>query len=161
WYRPASMAVIIAGDVDAAAVQTLIAHDMGSVPTRGRERDPQTPSPTQGPPKALVFQDPEITQTDLTIEKAFADRETPTFEHYRRSLARNVILGVLSERLEDLMVDKDYPPVGADAFLVRLDAATQVSGLETRVKEGRVPDAIAALLEERERAARYPPTWAE
>jgi zinc protease len=161
WYRPESMAVVVAGDVDVAAIAALVERDMASLPTRGRERDPIVPAVTEGAPTALVFRDPELTQVDLTIEKATADREEPTFAHYRESLARNVILGVVGERLEDLMVDKESPLVGADAFRVRVDAATQVSGLETRVKDGRVSDAIAVLLQERERAARYPPTWPE
>ncbi len=160
WYRPEAMAVVVAGDIDVAAVKALVEREMGTIPTRGREREPPVAAatPAMG---ALVFTDPELTQIDLTIERAFADREDPTFAHYRETLARNVLVGVVGERLEDRMVDKDCPLTGASPFLVRLDAATQVAGLETRVKEGRVEEAIAVLLEERERAARYPPTWAE
>jgi zinc protease len=160
WYRPESMAVIVAGDVDVLEVRAAIERAMGSLEARGRPREPIPAAVGEGT-RVLVFQDPEITQTDLTIEKTIADREEPTFAHYRESLARNVVLGVVNERLEDLMVDKECPLVGADAFLVRVDAATEASGLETGVKEGRVRDAIAVLLDERERAARYPPTWSE
>jgi zinc protease len=161
WYRPDAMAVIVAGDVDPAQVQALFDKELGGLPTRGKLRGAVPAAEITGPPRAVVFSDPELTATNVSVSRTFARKEEPTGANYRENLARGLILGVMNERLGERGIDPDAPFIGAGAFADRLDSATEESGLSAKAKSGRVADTLAALLEERERAVRYLPTAAE
>jgi len=156
WYRPDLMAVVAVGDVDTSAIEGLIKRHFGRIPAAASPRPrPVYDVPDQPGTAFAIATDPEATSSSIAVYRKDDLRDPTTVAAYRESLVERLFAGMLSARFSELAQKPDAPFVGAGAgrgAFVRTKEATILSGL---AKEGRIADALAAMLREAERVARH------
>jgi zinc protease len=157
WYRPDLMAVIVVGDFDKAATETLVkSHFSGiAAPTSPRPR-PTYDIPDRPGTAYMILKDKETTSTTIEIDNLMKSREQGSVEVYRQKTIDRLFSSLLNARLQEL-AQKPDPPfvmafVGRGGFVARTkDDAT----LSAMVKEDGVERGLDALVAEAERVSRF------
>src|SRR5690242_11332296 len=101
WYRPERMAVVVVGDVDPDAMESSIKSDFGPL----KARAPAAPLPDSSVPinKELlvsVASDPELTRSNVTIERKRKRESEQKAVDYRRDLVQRIVEHIMSERFD-------------------------------------------------------------
>lgn len=162
WYRPDLMSVIVVGDVDPDAVQAKIEAHFGGISAPRDPRPRVRPDvPDRAEPAHVVFSDPEITRTSLSLEAGADWRHEGTYAAYREGFVHGAFFFVMNERLADLARDPDGPFLGAGASRGRRTPVDGVWSLAAQPREGRVLEAYERLLIELARMRQHGPTEAE
>lgn len=149
WYRPDLMAVIAVGDFDPAAMEKEIVAKFGDLPKAQNPRSrPRGGMPQAKGTRVSIATDPEATATTVQIQNLVPHRPEASKRDYRRLIAEQVYSMILNERLASIARRTDAPFIaafGSISDLVRdIDAFTRVAN----VKQGKVEDALRALLTE-------------
>ena len=85
WYRPDLMAVIVVGDFDPAAMETLIKSHFGSIPAAASPRPrPVYDVPDQPGTRYTIATDPEATRTTVGVSSTMSARDQSTLGAYRQ-----------------------------------------------------------------------------
>lgn len=149
WYRPSLMAVIAVGDFDPGTVAGLVEKHFSGL------REPDDPPERHYPPipnhkETLygTFSDPEVTSTSLSVIFKIDDVEENSHAAYRETLVEQLAIAMVNERLADVARTADSPLLGAGMGKQRLTPTKSTYGLGASVKEGRVEEALAAVLME-------------
>ena len=163
WYRPDLMALIVVGDVDAAAVEADVRARFGALPAQedARERTRYTVPAYEGT-RISVTTDPELPTTTVAVAYRLEDRDEPTIGGERQTVVESLYAGMFSLRLAELTRQADPPFVSAggsrtEAFL-NTGPAFVLSAL---VQGDRIHRALETLILESERALRFGFTEAE
>ena len=155
WYRPNLMAVIVVGDIDPAlAEKKIIAHfSKFKNPATTRVRPSIIPIQNWTKPEAMVVTDDEATNTMVQIFNFVQpDKKIKTWGDYRQSMVQGLFSSLINQRLNEL-TQKEKPPfifgsTGFNEFLRGYKAFTSFAFLG----QGKVEDAVNALVSETERA---------
>ncbi|MBA3541550.1 MAG: insulinase family protein [Deltaproteobacteria bacterium] len=104
WYRPDLMAVIVVGDVDAAAIEKEIKARFADVPVAaaGAPKRVATPVSTDLPPRYVVARDRETAVFGVSIDHQFPHRTLATAADLRRALVEAMFSQLVSSRLETI-----------------------------------------------------------
>ncbi len=162
WYRPDLMAVVVVGDVDAAAVEAMIrARFDGFQPRPDAPRRELYPVPFHDDTRVVIATDAEAPYTiiQMTFKQPVARERTNA--DARAQLVRNLFFGVLGSRLGEIPQQPGAPFAaafaGAGGGLRTLDEASVVA----LANEAQIGEAVRVLATEAERARRYGVTATE
>jgi len=156
WYRPDLMAVIIVGDFDPTAVETLIKKHFGSIPAATSPRPrPVYDVPDQPGTRYTIATDPEATRTTVGISTTMAARDQTTLGAYRQQTIERTFAGLLSARLSEIGQKPGAPFLDAQTNRGLFVQSAEVTTLIALVPDGGVEKGLAALFTEADRVARF------
>ena len=157
WYRPDLMAVVIVGDIDPARAESLVKAHFGAMKNPSPLR-PRTYAPisARAATEAVVATDKEASGNAVMIRYPVRDaRERNTFGAYREKLIDLMFTAMLNQRMQELTQQASPPFMGGGSSLGKLTPRYKSYGAVASLgKEGAAP-AIAALVQENERARQF------
>ena len=157
WYRPDLMAVVVVGDIEPARAEQLIKAHFGAMtnPAPARART-YAPIAARAATEALVITDKEASGNSVLIR--YPVRPAPphaSFGDFRAKLVDALFGAMLGQRLQDLAQQAKPPFIGAGSGIARMTPRYQsYSAGATIGKDGAAP-ALAALVQENERARKF------
>ncbi len=162
WYRPDLMAVVVVGDVDAAAVEQMIhARFDGFQPHESAPRRELFPVPFHDDTRVTVATDPEAPYSVVQFQFKQPMSRERTVADARVRLVENLFFGVLASRLGEIPRQPGAPFAASFAAagggLRTVDEATIVA----LANEAQIGEAVRVLATEAERARRYGVTETE
>jgi zinc protease len=104
WYRPERTTVVVAGDVDPAAVRALIERELGAWEARGPappEPDARATAAGERGPRATVVTDPEQPFAEVRLVRTRPAAPARTVGDWRRRLAARLGVWMINERLRE------------------------------------------------------------
>jgi zinc protease len=163
WYRPDLMAVVAVGDIDPAEAEKLIKAHFGRLknpsPARARE---YAPIPTRSATEALVVTDKEAGGAAVLIRYPVQPVvDAGTIGAYREELVERLFGAMLNQRLQALAQQPQPPFIGASSSLGKLTRRYKAYSAGAALGSSGAQPAIAALVQENERARRFGFTAAE
>ena len=163
WYRPDLMALIVVGDVDAAAVEADVRGRFGALPAQEDARERRRYSvPAYEGTRISVATDPELTSTTVAVAYRLDYSYDPTIGGVRRGIVEGLYSGMFSLRLSDLTRQADPPFISAGGSRTQAFLNTGPAFVLSALVQGdRIHRALEALITESERALRFGFTEAE
>ena len=148
WYRPESMAVVAVGDFDPARMQELIRARFSGLkdPDGAAAVRPEYPVPDHAATLYAPASDPEATASRVSVYTQHEVRLVRSEADYRRELLEGLYNGMLNARLDELSKKPDNPFTRAYSYSYRSLRTKQAYVLTARVREGRIPQTLQALL---------------
>ena len=155
WYRPDLQGIIVVGDIDVDQVEGKIRNLFGPITVQqpvAQRVNYSVPDNTEA--IVVADSDPEVTSQVVMISMkhpAIPDSVRNTLPMYLQEVLVGTATGVINQRLHELSLKADCPFQGAsvsdDAFLLS-SKVTGALNIEIVPKEGRVEEAIKAVMEE-------------
>ncbi|MBV8667037.1 MAG: insulinase family protein [Burkholderiaceae bacterium] len=157
WYRPDLMAVVVVGDIEPAQAEAAIRAHFGHLVNPEHERPRNyTAIPSRTQSEGLVITDPEATSDGIMIRyPAVPAKPQVTLGDYRKSMVRNLITGMLNQRLAELTQQADPPFLGAGSGISSLTRSYELFASSAQPGPGGAVPAVAAMVQENERARRF------
>ena len=156
WYRPDLMAVIVVGDFDPPAIETLIRSHFGSIPAPSSPRPrPIYDVPDQPGTRYTVATDSEASATTVSVTSLMAARDQTTVGAYRQQTIERVFSGLLSGRFAEMAHKPDAPFLDAETSRGLFVRSAEATSLNALVGDGGVEKGLAALFTEAVRIARF------
>jgi len=162
WYRPDNLAVIAVGDIEPADLEKQIATRFGDLKNPAKERK----RATGGVPKAdgtriSIETDKELPTARVEIYNFVPARSTSTLPDLRRFYVEQLYTRILNERFALLGRRPDAPFTNAFASIG--EEVREIDGFtrSAQVKNGKVEDALRALVTEVVRVERHGITQGE
>ena len=113
WYRPELMALVIVGDVDAAAIEERIVRQFSTLENNpGRERQ-EFSVPINETPAVKVVSDPEVQTASFELSIKTATPSFRTEADYKGYLVRSIFWGIFNDRLGEVAQEPEAPFIGA------------------------------------------------
>jgi zinc protease len=158
WYHPERMAVVVAGDIDPAAVQSAIEQRFGAL-ARGKEPlpGPEYPVAIGTNPSAAVLTDSELSASVVSLTLKTPPLIARTEADLREQSLSRLTAGMLGRRLNEAVQSPSAPFTEAGCEYVPYRGNQQIAVMRVWVqsKRGRLPDSLDALLTEVERVKRH------
>lgn len=157
WYRPDLMAVIVVGDIEPAAAETMIKkHFQGlknPVPARPRVYA-EVPGRTRS--EGIVATDKEATNHVLQVYYSYRPAKPEgTLGDYRSSIVKSLFNSMINVRLQELTQQKEPPFLyGATSLSEFVHGYEVLSSFAVLTSAGAQP-AIDALMQESQRARQF------
>jgi len=156
WYRPDRMAVVVVGDIDAAAAEQLIAKHFGGLEKSAlSEPRPVYPIPPHEDTRFGIATDPEAQQSTVAVMHKQRFEPTRTVADYRESLVRTVVFQMMNARFGELARQSDAPFIAASAEGDQFGRTVEAFTLAARVTDGGIAKGLEALAREAARVERY------
>jgi len=158
WYRPDLMAVIVVGDVNRDAVETMIKERFSSLaaPRPARPR-PTYDVPDHDGTRYTVVTDKEATATAVELSNLRPSRSQSTVGGYRDIIKDQLFGDLLTARFNELR-DRANPPVlraRADRGLFPTTPTRDEAELQALVANDGVAPGLDALVTELQRVSRF------
>ena len=156
WYRPELMAVIAVGDADPARLERLIRTTFGGLrrAPKGRPRL-SAPVPAHDSTLVSIATDPELTASSVGVLWKRPARPLRVVGDLRTELIDRIHNSLLNQRFSELALRPDAPFTGAGASSGGFVRGSEYASLDANAKEGKLLDALRALLVEAERVQRH------
>ena len=157
WYRPDLMAVVVVGDIDPARAESLIKSHFSRLknPARPRARE-YAAIPARADTEALVVLDHEASGNSVLIRYPLQPvREPGTIRAYREELVQALFGAMLNQRLIELAQQPEPPFLAASSALGKLTPRYHSYNASASLGPRGAAPAIAALVQENERARRH------
>jgi zinc protease len=156
WYRPDLMAFVVVGDIDPDAVEKTIHDHFSGLQNPANERPRKSfPVPDQPGTKALVVSDKEMPVVQLALFcKTNPEKETLQ-KDYRKSLAYQLITGMLTQRLNELREQANPPVLNSQVAYGSMVPEKSFFQLIALVPETGIERGVQALITESERAVQF------
>ncbi|HET9991804.1 MAG TPA: insulinase family protein [Kofleriaceae bacterium] len=149
WYRPDNMAVIAVGDFDPAQLEKELQRRFGDLQNPAQERPRVVvPVPHDQPTAVTVATDPELPSTQVTIYDKLDHRREATKGDYRRYLVEGLYHQMLGARFSELAQEPDAPFLFAGSMTGSFVRASDLFTRQAQAKEGKVREALAAVVKE-------------
>jgi zinc protease len=162
WYRPDLQAIIAVGDFDVNEMEKQIKERFSKIPKRKnpREREYFT-VPFHKETKSSIVTDPEGRFTRVLIFNKHDVKPLNTEENYKEFLMKSLAGSIMSQRMAEIVTDKDAPMVYAGESFTSL-RRTIASWISIGVaKSGKSKVTLERLLLENEKVLRFGFTEAE
>jgi zinc protease len=146
WYRPDRMALVIVGDIDAAATEAMVRAEFGArqtPPAAAPDRTYEVPLHSELLVK--VATDPEATGSSVSIIRKRARQSEETVAAYRRSLVHGLVSQMLNDRFDELSRRPDAPFLGAGADEGGLSPTVSTFSLTAGVEDGKLAAGVSVL----------------
>jgi zinc protease len=154
-YTADRIAIVVAGDLDAAAAEQLIRQYFAAIPGRKSAKRPIYPVPAHNDTRVAVATDPEAQASSVSVFHTRPLRKSLTVGDYRRDLVRSLFEAMLNARLAEIARRPDAPFLGASAGDDTLGRTVEAFGVSARVNEGGIPKGIEALEQELARVRQF------
>lgn len=162
WYRPDLMSLIVVGDVEPDAVEALIKERFGAIDPSERPRERVRPEISDdAAPTTVVFTDPELTRTSISLQSAMDWELGNAYRDYREGFIESLAMGALNERLGDLAQDPEAPFKGIGLGKSRLSPTEGAWTYSASPYEGQIDATYAVMLTELKRLKEHGITEAE
>lgn len=149
WYRPDLMAVIAVGDFDPEAMQKEIVQRFGDLKNPASERKrPGGGMPEASGTRVSIETDREATGTVISIENLVGHRPESSKKDYRRLVAEELYGTILNERLASIARKPDAPFIAAFGGIQSVVRTVDAFQRFAQVKNGKVEEALKALMTE-------------
>jgi zinc protease len=157
WYRPELMAVVAVGDFDAARVESMIRLRFGAIPPSDTTLPRRITYPVAASPgtRYSVATDKEATSSTVTVVHTAPARVRRLVREYREAIVDMLYNGVLNDRLNEATQRPGAPFLDVSSVSGSLVRPLDAYFLTARAPEGGTERALAGLLAEAERAARF------
>ena len=156
WYRPDLMAVVVVGDFNAAAVESMVVSHFERIPAATTRRP--RPSYTVPPHTDTLFalaSDREATATTVTVSGLMPAGDQRTVGTYRQQMVERLFARLLSARLEEVAHQPNAPFTAVETNRGLFLRTTVMTTLAALVPDGGAERGLTALLTEAERLVRY------
>jgi zinc protease len=153
WYRPERMAVLVAGDIDPAAIETSIRSTFGGL--RDRAKAVKVPNGTvtmKHPVMASVITDAELTRTNAQIIRKHVKAGDQRVSDYRRSLVERMAQMMLNDRLAEIARRPDAKFLGAGAGTESITPEVDAFVINVRAPDEKIEEGMTAVAVEAKRA---------
>jgi zinc protease len=154
-YTPDRIAIIVVGDLDAAAAEQLIRQYFAPIPKRKSAKRPVYPVPAHNDTRVAVATDSEAQSSSLSVFHTRPLRKSQTVGDYRRDLVRSLFEAMLNARLAEIARRPDAPFLGASSGDDTLGQTVEAFGVSARVNEGGIAKGIDALEQELARVRQF------
>ena len=154
-YTPDRIAIIVVGDLDAAAAEQLIRQYFAPLPKRKSAKRPVYPVPAHNDTRVAVATDAEAQASSLSVFHTRPLRKSQAVGDYRRDLVRSLFEAMLNARLAEIARRPDAPFLGASSGDDTLGQTVEAFGVSARVNEGGIPKGIDALEQELARVRQF------
>jgi zinc protease len=154
-YTPDRIAIVVVGDLDAAAAEQLVRQYFATLPARKSAKRPVYPVPAHKDTRVAVATDSEAQASSLSIFHTRPLRKSQTVGDYRRDLVRSLFESMLNARLGEIARRPDAPFLGASSGDDTLGRTVEAFGVSARVNEGGIPKGIDALEQELARVRQF------
>ena len=156
WYRPDNMAVIVAGDIDPATVEKEITSRFGDLKNPNKERA----KVLGGLPKAegtriSIESDKELPSAEIVIHNYIPSRPKASLRDLKRIVTEQLYRQVINERFAVLRRRPDAAFLNAFSGMFDANRETDDFLRAATVKNGKLEDALRALLTEAVRIDRH------
>jgi zinc protease len=156
WYHPGRMTVVAVGDFDVAEMESLIVDAFGDVPSRAEPRRSEiSPYPTPERPRARTHLDAEATLAGVSVLWARPAGQMTTVGDYQTSLATQLGLEILADRLNNDALSGTGPLLGAVALNLDWTRGVEVRGIDTEIRPEQAEEGLNDILVEVERLRRH------
>ncbi|MBR1682254.1 MAG: insulinase family protein [Bacteroidaceae bacterium] len=155
WYRPDLQGIIVVGDIDVNQIESKIRNLFGSITVEqpvAQRVNYSVPDNTEA--IVIADKDPEVTSQVVMISlkhEAIPDSIRNTFGIYLSEVVKSIACSALNQRLGELALKPECPFKGASisdgAFLLS-SKVTGAFNIEVMPKEGRVEEAVQAVMAE-------------
>jgi len=154
-YRADRMAVIAVGDLDPAAIETMIGQRFGPMPgTTGAARRP-APIPPHRETRFVTVSDREAQGTSVSVIYKGPFHALETLEDYRRSLVQSLAYQMINARFAELSRRPDAPFLAASASSDTFGRTVESASFGVRVKDGETERGLSALMSEVARVRQF------
>src|SRR6185503_10273805 len=154
-YTPDRIAIIVVGDLDAAAAEQLIRQYFAPLPKRKSAKRPVYPVPAHNDTRVAVATDAEAQASTLSVFHTRPLRKSQAVGDYRRDLVRSLFEAMLNARLAEIARRPDAPFLGASSGDDTLGQTVEAFGVSARVNEGGIAKGIDALEQELARVRQF------
>ena len=162
WYRPDLQGIIVVGDVDVDQIEGKIKNLFGPITVE----QPVAKRENYGVPdnaEAIVVsdKDPEVTEQVVLIalkHEVIPDSLRNTAAIYITESVKGIACNILNQRLAELSLKADCPFRGASVYDGDFLLSSKITGafnIEVYPKEGRVEEALSAVMQEIYRAGQF------
>ncbi|MBX3155160.1 MAG: insulinase family protein [Deltaproteobacteria bacterium] len=158
WYRPDLQAVIVVGDIDAAAIEKQIKDRFGSVPAAPATAPERTETAveTKHAPRFTVARDREQALFQVSINYQMPHRPEATAGDFRRGLVELLFSKLLDDRLDIISKRGTSPWSSAGVeFDTDLRPVDELQLKATAKSAAKVKDALAGLAGELARVRQH------
>jgi zinc protease len=156
WYRPEIMAVVAVGTIDVDATERKVRELFGVLPKSPSPLVvPEHPVPAHEQTLYSVDADKEFTASVAQLVYKHPARPEAKVGDIRRGMVEGLAGSLLSRRLAERAEEKNPPFIWAGGGVGRALRTLEVFNLGATAKDGHVPRALAALVDEIERARRF------
>jgi len=155
WYRPENIAVVIVGTIDPKQMEAKVKELFGSLPTTpeaGRIPVASFSVPPHDETLYTIESDSELRSSSVSISYKHPDGPARTGRESREQLVDSLAGYLLTLRLSERSQSADPPFLSAGAGMGGGFKTSKSFGLNARARDGEIPRATAALMEELERA---------
>ena len=154
-YRANRMAVIAVGDLDPAAIESLIRQRFGAMPgTKGATRRPAEIPPHRDT-RFVTVSDREAQGTSVSVIMKGPFHALETLEDYRRSLVESLAYQMINSRFAELSRRPDAPFLAASAGSDTFGRTVEAASFGVRVKDGETGKGLTALMTEVARVRQF------
>jgi zinc protease len=158
WYRPDNMALIAVGDFDGAALEASLP-DYFDAPRPGdRLNRPyyELPAPEKGRLEVSVINEDEYPYVEIDLYfKGQPLAQTGDEAEYRRSLVNNLMSGMISQRVNEAVLNPDTPYAGAGVWEDRYGQRSNFFVMGVVAKPGLAKESLQALMALKESIQQY------
>jgi zinc protease len=158
WYRADNMALIFAGDFDAAALEASLQDhfSIGAPETPLNRPDYELPEPEKGSFAVETFADPELPYTQINLfYKLPSENSAGNLADYRGALIETLINTMLEQRLTEAAYDPETPFTIAGSGRSRYMRNSGYFTMLGIAKSGKAEATLNRLLVEKEKVVRY------
>jgi zinc protease len=155
WYRPENIAVVVVGTIDPEAMEAMVKELFGSLPTTPADERIEVPTFPVPPHDATLYtieSDAELSSSSVSVTHKHPDGPARTGLEAREELVDALAGFLLTLRLQERSQSADPPFLAARAGMGGGFKTAKTFSLNARARDGEVPKATAALMEELERA---------
>jgi zinc protease len=147
-YRPDRMAVIVVGDIDPAAVETLVRRHFGELPARPPAQRAVHPIPSHAETRYVTVSDREAQASSVSVVHKRPLEQFRTVGDYRRSLLRSLVHQMVNARFEEITQRSDAPFLRASSGDQPLGQTVEGFTVSARVADGGIEEGLEAVAQE-------------
>jgi zinc protease len=157
WYRPNLMAVVVVGDIEPADAKALIEAQFLQLKNPAPERERTYPKlPVRTVSEAVVATDKENTNNMIQVlSPVMLDKPEVTLGDVRQKTLERLFGMALGQRMQELTQQANPPFVGGDSGLSVAMPGYRWFGASALLGRHGADPAIAALLQENQRARQF------
>ena len=144
WYTPKNMAVAVVGDIDTKKVEELIkkyfSFEEKTQFTQGKDfklKDLKN--------SYVVFTDPEIRYSTLTITK-FLDRKIiDSIESFQESIEYQLLFNILNSRIVNITKESSSPIIDGEVYSYSINRYTDIFSTAVALREDKLKEGITLI----------------
>ena len=156
WYRPDRMALVIVGDVDPQAMESMVRAEFAGL------AKPATPPPDrvydvplQAELLIKVASDSEAQQSSVSLARKKAREPQDRVGDYRRNLIHRLVFQMINDRFDELSRKPDARFLGAGADESRLSPTVGTFTMSASVEDGKLAAGLSTLAIESNRIKEF------